>query len=128
MFGKIKLHFLKKFQVTLITAFKKKLCRLVLQGQITKNRMHKRQSKHVTSEHKSFLPSTVPGDNITNIKKTVTGKKKKKNNVLDILTFWIQKTKEMHKKCFGNVNQNIRQVIPIHFQKFISPFLLFLSN
>lgn len=92
--------------------------------------MHKRQSTHVTSEHKSFLPSTVPGNNITNIKKTVTGKKKQKtkNNVLDILTFWIQKTKEMHKKSFGNVNQNIRQVISIHFQKFISPFLLFLSN
>lgn len=52
--------------------------------------------------------------------------------VFDILTFWIQKTKEIQKKNFENVTPKIRQVIKksilIHFQKFISSFLLLLTK
>lgn len=82
--------------------------------------MHKRQSQHATNEHKSFLPSSVPSNNITNIKKLVTGKNQClwHSNILDM----------KDNKRFENVNQDIRQVILKHFQKFISFFLLFLSN
>lgn len=88
--------------------------------------MHRRQSKHVIvrARAQGFQPSTGPS-NVTDIKKGVTGK----TNVFDILAFWIQKTKEIHRKNFENVNQKIRQVIKksnlIYFQKFISSFLLY---
>lgn len=45
--------------------------------------------------------------------------------------FWLQKANGVHEKRFRNGNQSIRQIIeniPIHFQKFVSSFLFFLSN